>query len=201
MPDTGAPWNIPYVAGTDLVSDWPTDSLALANAIDAGLDAATVGIGSNVVQTVKSDTFSTTATSYTTVTGLTATITPTTNTSKILLIAQLYLGSAATSHGFIRIAGGNADDYVGDAAGSNRIRTAHVTWDGNSPVIQLYQYGGNNAAIVYLDSPATTSATTYQVEILARSGSTIYVNRSGQDSDSDQYGRTASSLTAIEVKA
>ena len=33
MPDTGAPWNIPYVASTDLVSDWPADSLALANAI------------------------------------------------------------------------------------------------------------------------------------------------------------------------
>jgi hypothetical protein len=23
MPDTGAPWNIPYVESADLVSDWP----------------------------------------------------------------------------------------------------------------------------------------------------------------------------------
>jgi hypothetical protein len=38
MPDTGAPWNIPYVEATDLVSDWPADSLALANAIVAALE-------------------------------------------------------------------------------------------------------------------------------------------------------------------
>lgn len=38
MPDTGAPWFIPYVESTDLVSDWPTDSLALANAIVAALE-------------------------------------------------------------------------------------------------------------------------------------------------------------------
>jgi len=38
MPDTGAPWFIPYVENTDLVSDWPTDSLALANAIVAALE-------------------------------------------------------------------------------------------------------------------------------------------------------------------
>jgi hypothetical protein len=38
MPDTGAPWFIPYVESTDLVSQWPTDSLALANAIVAALE-------------------------------------------------------------------------------------------------------------------------------------------------------------------
>ena len=43
MPDTGAPWNIPYVQSSDLVSDWPADSLALANAIDASLIAARSG--------------------------------------------------------------------------------------------------------------------------------------------------------------
>jgi len=40
MPDTGAPWNIPYVAGTDLVRDWPTDSQDLAEAIADALDNA-----------------------------------------------------------------------------------------------------------------------------------------------------------------
>lgn len=40
MPDTGAPWNIPYVVSSDLVKDYPTDSLALANAVATGLGAA-----------------------------------------------------------------------------------------------------------------------------------------------------------------
>ena len=33
MPDTGAPWNIPYVAASDLVADWPTDNQTMAEAI------------------------------------------------------------------------------------------------------------------------------------------------------------------------
>jgi hypothetical protein len=42
----------------------------------AWVTVAAAGIGSNVVQTVKTDTFTTTSTSYTTLTGLSATITP-----------------------------------------------------------------------------------------------------------------------------
>jgi len=42
MPDTGAPWNIPYVAGTDLVADWPTDNQTMAEAIADALDTASL---------------------------------------------------------------------------------------------------------------------------------------------------------------
>jgi hypothetical protein len=38
MPDTGAPWNIPYLDGTELIRNYPSDSLSLANAVDAALD-------------------------------------------------------------------------------------------------------------------------------------------------------------------
>ena len=43
MPDTGAPWNIPYVENADLVRDWPADSLLVANAVAAGLSAVDAG--------------------------------------------------------------------------------------------------------------------------------------------------------------
>lgn len=42
MPDTGAPYNIPYVESTDLVSGWPAISLDVANAIVAALDGVKV---------------------------------------------------------------------------------------------------------------------------------------------------------------
>jgi len=94
MPDTGAPWNIPYVASTDLVSDWPADSLALANAIDAGLDAAgNAGIGSNVVSVTKTDQFTTTSTSFVDITGLTATINVSDASSKVLVQAFAEVGN------------------------------------------------------------------------------------------------------------
>jgi hypothetical protein len=57
MPDTGAPYFIPFAAPADLVRDWPDLSEDVALAIASGLSAAgNPGIGSNVVQTVKTDT-------------------------------------------------------------------------------------------------------------------------------------------------
>jgi len=193
MPDTGAPWNIPYVASTDLVSDWPADSLALANAIDAGLDAAgNAGIGSNVVSVTKTDTFSTTSGTFTPVTGLSVAITPTSATAKVLVICQIIWSSGSGNHGAFKMTRGGTDVYIGDAA-SNRTRAV---------------FGGNGDAaltdpawpgvIVFLDSPATTSSTTYQVETVATAG-TIYVNQSSNDTDNSTFVRGASSITAIEV--
>ena len=200
MPDTGAPWNIPYVAGTDLVSDWPTDSLALANAVASGLDAANVGIGSNVVQTVKTDTFATSVTGYQDVTGLSVAITPSSASSKILLIAQVNVShtDVSSAHAYIDITGGNAGNYIGDAA-SNRTRVISGMGFGSGLVGGLDE--SLYAAIaVYLDSPATTSSITYQVRVHRNTGTT-HVNRGPLDSDISFAARGASSITAIEVAA
>jgi len=193
MPDTGAPWNIPYVASTDLVSDWPADSLALANAIDAGLDAAgNAGIGSNVVQTVKTDVFSTTSGTFTPVTGLSVAITPTSATAKVLVICQIIWSGGGTNHGAFKMTRGGTDVYIGDAA-SNRLRAVFA---GNgAPDLGDTALPG---AIVFLDSPATTSSTTYQVEAAATAGF-VAVNRSNVDTDNATFVRGASSITAIEV--
>jgi hypothetical protein len=71
---------------------------------------------------------------------------------------------------------GNADAYV-----------HHITALGNH----------------YLDSPATTSATTYALYIVNARGSTIgyRVNGSSDDSDAVNNNRTSSSITVIEVSA
>jgi hypothetical protein len=52
----------------------------------------------------------------------------------------------------------------------------------------------------FLDSPATTSATTYKIQIRNESGSgLVYINRSENDSDSAAGGRYISTITAMEV--
>ena len=199
MPDTGAPWNIPYVAGTDLVSDWPTDSQTLATAIADGLDAANLGIGTNVVQTVKTDTFSTTSSSFTPVTGLSATTTPSSATSLILVVSDVKISSSAVANlsAHLRIAGGNAGNYVGDAA-SSRIQSAS-SWTYNSTGLEFAQSPVPTFAF-YLDAPATASSVTYSIEVCRGSTSgTVWVNKANMDSDSANTARTASSLTVIEV--
>jgi len=96
MPDTGAPWNIPYVAGTDLVADWPTDSQTLATAIANGLDNVPIEVRQIVAATDTVDR-STSSTSFVTAT-ISVTITPTAADSKIIVIWSGYLlNSSGTS--------------------------------------------------------------------------------------------------------
>jgi hypothetical protein len=52
----------------------------------------------------------------------------------------------------------------------------------------------------FLDSPSTTSATTYKIQIKPQSG-TSTVNRSGSDAGSQAYShKSSSTITVMEVK-
>jgi hypothetical protein len=149
------------------------------------------GIGSNVVQVTKLDVFTTTSTSYATVTGLSVTITPSSNTAKILLIAQVAMSDFQPQ---FQLSGGNTSGYIGNAAGSRSRVTVgtHATAAATEAVISV-------APIVFLDSPLTASPVTYNVTMRSSGGSAVHVNRSRQDSDVATTPRTTSSLTAIEV--
>ena len=163
---------------------------------------ATVGPSTSAVvqvkSTAKTDTFTTTSTTYTDVTGLTVAITPTSASNKVLIIAQVTVGGplASSEFGHFRLSGGNATNYVGDTAG-NRVRGVFGGFPGTTQMNAM-QWG---LSMVYLDSPATTSATTYAVQTrtTASVGGTIYINRSPTDSDDVLYTRGASSITVMEV--
>lgn len=149
-----------------------------------------------VVQTVKTDTFSTASTTFTDVTGLTASITPSATSSKILLIAQITVGggSGAGDRAIFRFNGGNSSTYVGAAAG-NRLQA----WGMGGFVGVVGDYVWANVITgIYLDSPSSTSATTYAVQTRSVQG-TNHVNRTETDTDANTNVRYASSLTAIEV--
>ena len=201
MPDTGAPYFIPFADPTDLVRDWPALSEDVAEAVADGLDAAgNAGIGSNVVQTVKTDTFSTASSTYQDVTGMSVTITPSIASSKVLVIVSASVGQSGvtSSSSVIRLSGGDSTtSLVGDAAG-NRFSAAHALTDRNTSV---WDTGRSQIemTIVYLDSPNTTSPVTYTLQMAA--DGTAWLNRSGNDIDGGRGARTASTITAIEVAA
>ena len=155
------------------------------------------GLGTNVVQTVKTDAFTTTSTSYTTVTGLSVAITPTSDTSKILVLAQIsYAGGALNvGTGFFKVTRGGTDIYVGDADAS-RVQTV---FGGSSNADRSQEI--DSAFICFLDSPATASSVTYQVEIRRPVTGNISINRSNVDGNNAGVGRGASSITVIEVAA
>ena len=173
-------------------------TLTLPGDADSTID--TLGRAGNslqVVQTVKTDTFTMTGTTFTDVTGLSVTITPSSSSSKVLIIPSLSIGAKKGSRHGYRILRGSTAIGVGDSSGS---RTQYTQQAGNlNSDTAVY-----SNTFLFLDSPATTSATTYKIQLRSEtdtSGYEVYINRSDDDQDNASYGRSASTITAIEVSA
>jgi hypothetical protein len=146
-----------------------------------------------VVSTIKTDTFSTSSTSWTDVTGLTASITPSATSSKVLVIASVTgTHDVGVQQGGIRTMRDSTAIFVGDTAGNrllgNDLRAA--SGDGTRCI-----------SVVVLDSPNTTSATTYKIQAINSGAGTMHINRSDTDSDGSGFFRSASSITVLEVSA
>jgi hypothetical protein len=159
--------------------------------------APPAGIGSNVGQGLLTEAFSSSSASFTDVTSLEVTITPSSATSKVLLIANVNYtndgaGGSARSTSFRFLRGATAIG-IGDAS-SSRTQASF-----GSPQEET---GSNNVApngaMTFLDSPATTDATTYKLQVRVNSG-VVRVNVYQTDFTDARSLALISSLTAIEV--
>ena len=146
-----------------------------------------------VVSTNKADTFSTTSTSFTDITGLSVAITPSSATSKILVMVGFSASVSADIVFFFRQMRDSTAINVGTAAGSRPPSSASMITN-----LDTSQMGTFNWQ--FLDSPATTSETTYKVQCLVNSG-TGYINRTGTDTDAATRPRTAANITVMEISA
>ena len=150
-----------------------------------------------VVSTVKTDTFSTTSTSFTDITGYSVSITPKFSSSKILIMGTLVAGYGVSSAYalYFRLMRGSTPICVGDTEG-NRTQASFGTQGlANTDTTISFPFQ-------FLDSPNTTSATTYKVQATSENPQTLYVNRSLEtDGNADIVARFASTLTVMEVSA
>ena len=131
-----------------------------------------------VVSATKSDIFTTSSTSFVDVTGLTVSITPKFATSKILVIMSVTNAASVAN-------------VVSQFTQLLRNSTGLATFRVGAPAAD--QAGSLN--FNYLDSPATTSATTYKVQIRG-DGATVGVNTL-QNSTSVNAG--SSTITVMEI--
>ena len=199
MPDTGAPWNIPYVESTDLVSDWPADSLALANAIDSGLDAASGLVAVKHALFTGTQTNSTAAGADFAVTDLSITHALSSASNKLIISA--YLGAAASSYQRAEVGLAVADDGTpigrGASAG-NRTLTGSVGRVGSTSNITVL-----SPSVTFVYEPGDTASHTFTVRAInPREGTaTIYINRTEDDSNLVNRPRASSGFVIQEVKA
>ena len=165
------------------------------------LEGASGGKILQVVSTTKTDTFSASigAGGVTSVTGLSATITPTSASSQILALVDVNGAQDTDSraHIVIRLVRDSTQIGSGDAGGS-RTRAFSATRMNYSEIGNAVSTAGS-----YLDSPATTSAVTYSIEIgnATTATKTYVVNRSSKDTDTVSFVRTSSTITLMEVSA
>ena len=154
-----------------------------------------------VVQTVKTDTASITSATYADISGLTATITPSSTSNKILISFVLQYGGHNNSYVAFKAYRGSTLLPVGTGGSGSQTNASFGGFQeqGNS------QYGVQTAVWQYLDSPSSTSALTYKLQwssVYQPGGSyDIYLNRP-QNADGNAYNIFGtSSVTATEVAA
>lgn len=172
-------------------------TLVLTNA--TGLAAAAMPAGSilQVVTAVKTDTFSTASTSFTAITGISVSITPSSTSSRIAVSVNFGKLSwpGVVSSALFRVMRDSTAIGVGDAAGSrDQGSFAHGTGNDASHGLAI--------SFSLVDSPSSVSAITYSIQTRMQGGQTIYLNRSQNDADnSETYNaRTASTITVMEIK-
>ncbi len=170
---------------TTIPSAGITDAtIATADIADDAVTAAKVtGLGKigQVVSVTHTADQTSTSTSFADVTNLNASITPSATTSKILVLTDIEFyvaGSSQGINGFLKV--------VRDSTDIVQRRSQSYSQDGTGVEYE------NQVSFAYLDSPSTTSSTTYKIQFRLGAGSSVSINHS-----SDKTG----SLTLLEVLA
>ena len=149
-----------------------------------------------VVSTTKTDTFTTTSTSFTDITGLSVSITPSSATSKILVFSNVNGSQQYTvNRTSLRLLRNSTTIDAGTAVGSRQ--AAFGGFGTPDSTVPSGTVSGN-----YLDSPATTSSVTYKMQVAVTAGSgTAYINRTQSDTDEVGQIRMPSTITVMEIAA
>jgi len=129
-------------------------------------------------------------------TGLSVSITPTSSSNKILVTVSLgsFANSGRLKRAMMNIVRGSTNVLIGDDRTGTEC-TAVV-----APRAADDNYAQIPLAFTFLDSPSTTSATTYKVQASRGSDTgTVYLNgNAGADANS---GNAASTIVVMEVAA
>ena len=156
-----------------------------------GLPSGSAGGIIQVKQVIKKDQFTTGSTvssgGYVDLTGLSVDITPTRSDSKILIEAQIY-NSNNNAVNFFRILRGST--FIEQPSGTS---ASGANWNAHGFAYFDHQFQ-DTTVMKILDSPATTSATTYKVQC-ACTGTQLTVNKFYNSTN--YYG--ISTITAMEV--
>ena len=162
-------------------------------------DGLVSGANGGIIQvavTQKSDVFTWGTTGDVAITGMSVSITPTRSDSKILV--QVQIGASGVYNNAFPIFwqlyknGSQISGAKGSGTSGSTVKCASYTKN-------YVYYTGTSTSFSFLDSPSTTSATTYQLYGQRHSSSgTAYFNATAQQIN-ERYAETISTITAMEI--
>jgi len=169
--------------------------MALTRLGTNAITALPAGVGGKVLQvvsTTKTDTTSVSSSaSYSDITGMSVSITPSATSSKIFIVVSCYPTTNSGYNLHLKLVRNSTDICIGDTAGSR----SRVSSSVRPPDI----YSRMERSITFLDSPSTTSSTTYKLQWRQVDSTTAYLNRTYNDDDNEFRPRLASTITAYEI--
>ncbi len=142
-----------------------------------------------VVTGTRSSVFSTTSSSFTDI-GLSASITPKESASKILIFLTIY--SSSNDNHSQRLLRGSTVIEAGDSRGSSSRGFGGGFYCGSDADI-------GTMSGIFIDSPNTTSSTTYKVQTLVGGGGTVYYGRDDSGHTNFQHTSSRQRITLMEV--
>ena len=172
--------------------------LTVPGTASATLD--TLGRAGNILQvisTTKTDQFTSTAYDFTDVTGMSVSITPASASNKILINFELQVGGTANNYAAFRLLRDSTHIGVSTVTDTDwKVATLGSLSHENS-------YQLENTGTSFLDSPNTTSAITYKLQVSSYSNRTVSINYPTSTGNSaGSYTATGiSTITVMEVAA
>ena len=159
----------------------------------AGVPTSAMPAGSviQVVQSVYDTRDSTTSTSWVTI--FNTSITPTSSSSKILVMVSFSGSHTNNNSGLVRVLRNSTPIGGGEGGASYEQNVWFNIRTSNNYYVATY-------AANHLDTPTTSSTITYNVQMQAVGGTDFYINRTISDSGTQSYDSpVASSITLMEI--
>ena len=146
-----------------------------------------------VISDTKTDTQSFQSQSFSTISGLSVSITPSSASNKVLV--HYSVSVSCNNYGMFNLRRAGTEILRGDADG-NRTRCTFESGVMNQYEMQI-------CSGTFLDSPSSTSALTYDIQCATpdSSSSELFINRYKTDNNSSYVGRATSTITVMEVAA
>ncbi|QDP53844.1 MAG: hypothetical protein GOVbin3332_28 [Prokaryotic dsDNA virus sp.] len=131
------------------------------------------------------------------VTNLSVAITPSSTSSKILVTTHIsYGGSNNNLYASGYLMRDSTDIGVNTTATGNQFNIS-FGMDLTGQANETYKL--RNSSMSFLDSPSSTSSLIYKVQVRVNSNGTLYINRTGDNSNADYGSKGISTLTIMEV--